>query len=66
MRTRPSLLAQGWDPVEVSGQLGHASVATTTRIYADEWDAARRSDDRRARLTKLYGRSVTNAVARRA
>jgi integrase len=53
-----ALIAQGWDPVEVSARLGHASVATTLSIYAHEWDAARRSDERRARLDRLYGNAM--------
>jgi integrase len=50
-----ALIAQGWDIEEVSARLGHASVATTQRIYVHAFDAARRSDDRRSRLSKLYG-----------
>jgi integrase len=49
-----ALIAQGWDIEEVSARLGHASVGTTQRIYVHAFDAARRSGDRRARLTKLY------------
>lgn len=50
-----ALIAAGWDIEEVSARLGHSSVATTQRIYVHAFDAARRSDDRRARLSKLYG-----------
>jgi integrase len=50
-----ALIAQGWDIEEVSARLGHASVATTQEIYVHAFDAARRSDDRRARLASLYG-----------
>jgi integrase len=56
-----ALIAQGWDVVEVSARLGHASVGTTHRIYAHEFDVARRSDDRRKRLTRLYGSSGVEA-----
>jgi integrase len=49
-----ALIAQGWDIEEVSVRLGHASVATTQRIYVHAFDAARRSDDRRSRLSELY------------
>jgi integrase len=49
-----ALIAQGWDIEEVSARLGHASVATTQRIYVHAFDAARRSSDRRERLAKLY------------
>lgn len=50
-----ALIAQGWDIEEVSARLGHASVGTTQRIYVHAFDAARRSDDRRSRLSELYG-----------
>jgi integrase len=49
-----ALIAQGWDIEEVSARLGHASVAITQRIYVHQFDAARRSPERRARLEKLY------------
>lgn len=48
------LIAAGWDIEEVSARLGHSSVATTQRIYVHEFDAARRSAERRDRLAKLY------------
>lgn len=50
-----ALIAQGWDIAEVSGRLGHASVATTQRIYVHAFEAAKRSDGRRERLNDLYG-----------
>ena len=50
-----ALIAAGWDIEEVSARLGHADVATTMRIYVHQFDAARRSDDRRSRLAGLYG-----------
>jgi integrase len=56
-----ALIAQGWDIEEVSARLGHASVATTQRIYVHQFDAARRSPERRARLTKLYGTGAMEA-----
>ena len=49
------LIADGWDIEEISRRLGHSSVATTLRVYVHEFDAARRSDDRRKRLNALYG-----------
>lgn len=49
-----ALIAAGWDIAEVSARLGHASVVTTQRIYVHQFDAARRSDDRRDRLAALY------------
>ena len=53
-----ALIAAGWDIAEVSARLGHSSIATTQRIYVHQFDAARRSDDRRNRLAALYGGSV--------
>ncbi len=50
-----ALIAQGWDIESVSARLGHADITTTQRIYVHEFDAANRSDDRRAKLTVLYG-----------
>ena len=58
-----ALIAAGWDIEEVSARLGHADVSTTMRIYVHQFDAARRSDDRRARLTGLYGGDVATNVA---
>jgi integrase len=50
-----ALIAAGWDIAEVSARLGHSSIATTQRIYVHQFDAARRSEDRRKRLAALYG-----------
>ena len=50
-----ALIAAGWDIEEVSARLGHTSVATTQRIYVHQFDASRRSGDRRNRLAALYG-----------
>lgn len=47
-----ALIAAGWDLEEVSGRLGHANIATTMRAYVHEYEAARRSDDRRDRLAR--------------
>jgi hypothetical protein len=52
------LIAAGWDIEEVSARLGHSNVATTQREYVHEFDAARRSDERRNRLAALYGAPV--------
>jgi integrase len=57
-----ALIAHGWDPVEVSARLGHASVSSTLMIYAHEFDAARRSQDR-DRLASLYGRPDGSTMA---
>ena len=48
------LIAAGWDPVEISKRLGER-VETTLRIYVHEFDARRRSAERRAALESLYG-----------
>jgi integrase len=53
-----ALIAAGWDIEEVSARLGHADIATTQRIYVHAYDAARRSDDRRARLAAIYGSAM--------
>jgi len=53
-----ALIAQGWDIEEISARLGHEDVATTMRIYAHAFDAARRSDERRSRLDRLYGNAM--------
>jgi integrase len=56
------LIAQGWDIEEVSARLGHASVATTMRIYTHAFDAVKRSAERRERLAALYGENVEAPV----
>lgn len=48
------LIAAGWDPVEVAARLGDR-VETVLRVYAHEFDARRRSAERRALLETLYG-----------
>lgn len=50
-----ALIAQGWDIESVSARLGHADITTTQRIYSHAYDAANRSDERRAKLAALYG-----------
>jgi len=58
------LIAAGWDIAEVSARLGHANVATTMRIYVHEFDAARRSSDRRDRLAALYSAEPSKTSSR--
>jgi integrase len=53
-----ALIAQGWDIEEVSARLAHADIATTQRTYVHAFDVARRSDERRSRLDRLYGNSM--------
>ncbi|MHB8696213.1 MAG: site-specific integrase [Solirubrobacteraceae bacterium] len=57
-----ALIAAGWDIEEVSARLGHANIATTSRIYVHAYDAARRSAERRDRLTVLYSRDAVTAA----
>ena len=54
-----ALIAAGWDIEEVSARLGHADTSTTLRAYAHAYDAARRSDQRRDRLTTLYAQAAS-------
>ena len=49
-----ALIAAGWDIEEVSARLGHSDVGTTQRAYVHAYDAAKRSDSRRDRLTLMY------------
>jgi integrase len=58
-----ALIAAGWDIEEVSARLGHSNIATTQRTYVHAYDAARRSDERRARLTTLYGGTAEGSGA---
>lgn len=50
-----ALIAAGEDIETVSSRLGHADIATTQRVYVHAFDAANRSDERRAVLSRLYG-----------
>ena len=52
-----ALIAAGWDIEEVSARLGHTNVSTTARIYVHEYDAARRSQHHRDRLSEMYGQA---------
>jgi len=47
------LIAAGWDPVEIAKRLGDR--VETVRVYVHEFDARRRSAERRAALESLYG-----------
>jgi len=57
-----ALIAAGWDIEEVSARLGHADVSITLKTYVHEYQAAKRSDDRRNRLAALYGGNVEASV----
>lgn len=48
------LIADGWDPVEVAARIGD-TLPTTLRVYAHQFDARRRSEQRRAALEARYG-----------
>jgi integrase len=52
------LIAAGWDPVEVAKRLGDR-VETILAVYAHEFDARRRSAERRAMLDAMYGEMAT-------
>ena len=47
------LIADGWDPVEVADRIGD-TLATTLKTYTHEFDARRRSEQRRAALETRY------------
>jgi integrase len=58
-----ALIANGWDIEEVSARLGHANVAVTQQAYVHAYDAARRSDERRSRLSALYPDETSGSAA---
>lgn len=49
------LIADGWDVVEVARRLGDR-IETVLRTYSHQFDAKRRSEQRRAALEERYGR----------
>ena len=49
-----ALIADGWDPVEVSQRIGD-TLATTLKVYAHEFDSRRRSEQRHRALESRYG-----------
>ncbi|MCA1677573.1 MAG: hypothetical protein LC777_00810 [Actinobacteria bacterium] len=51
-------IAAGGDLVELSARLGHANPAITASVYSHEFESARRSEERTARLDAIYGTSV--------
>lgn len=56
-------IASGGDLVELSARLGHRDPAVTASVYSHEFEAAARSDSRRARLDAIYGASVAASMA---
>jgi integrase len=54
------LIAAGWDPVEVAARLGD-QIQTVLKVYAHEWDAARRRSDQGDRLEAIYGTAMEPA-----
>jgi integrase len=56
-------IAAGGDLVELSARLGHRDPSITASIYSHEFEAAARSESRRARLDAIYGSSVAASVA---
>lgn len=55
-------IANGGDLVELSARLGHRDPAVTASVYSHEFEAAARSDQRRARLDAMYGADVSADV----
>jgi hypothetical protein len=55
-------LRRAGDIQEFSNRLGHGNIATM-RVYAHEFDAARRSPERRARLAARYGNGMAAGMA---
>lgn len=51
-------IANGGDLVELSARLGHANPAITASVYSHEFESARRSSERTARLDAIYGSTV--------
>ncbi len=56
-------IAEGGDLVELSARLGHRDPAITAAVYSHEFEAAARSDQRRARLDAMYGSDDGSLVA---
>jgi integrase len=52
------LIADGWDPVEIAARLGDR-VETILAVYVHEFDARRRSEQRRAMLDAMYTEMAT-------
>ena len=48
------LIAAGMDVQSVADRLGHSNIAITQSTYAHQFDAANRSDERRAMLESIY------------
>jgi integrase len=57
------LIADGWDPVEIAARIGD-TLETTLRVYAHEFDAGRRGEQRRAALEARYGVADGNSAGR--
>jgi integrase len=53
------LIADGWDPVEIAQRIGD-TLATTLRVYAHEFDARRRGEQRHRALEARYGTADGN------
>ena len=51
-------IAAGGDLVELSARLGHGNPAITASVYSHEFEVARRSEERTARLDAIYGSTV--------
>lgn len=56
-------IAAGGDLVELSSHLGHRDPAVTASVYSHEFEKASRSDERRARLDGMFGKSLESRAA---
>ncbi len=56
------LIADGWDIVEVASRLGD-TIEAVYKVYAHEFDRAKRSDGRRSKLNGLFGNATENREA---
>jgi integrase len=55
-------IANGGDMVELSKHPGHANPSVTASVYAVEFEAAARSDERRDRIEAMFGDAVETPV----
>jgi hypothetical protein len=57
-----SLIAAGWDIAEIAARVGDR-IETVLRVYSHQFDAKRRSADRRASLEHRYGVRMATGMA---
>jgi integrase len=56
-------IANGGDLVELSWHLGHSNPAITASVYAGEFEAAARAEERRELIDGMYGGPLRSAQA---